>query len=121
MTAPPGDRGDVQPIGPPPPFDPELVPVVELFSSLRAPDAYRPDNIVEMRAPVPGVEPPSDEVLARGGASIVRQRMVPWPDGEPDISLLVCLPRHAVIPTAAIYHTHGGGRSSATTASAWSR
>ncbi|MBM2616211.1 alpha/beta hydrolase [Actinoplanes sp. LDG1-06] len=98
-----------QPVGPPPPFDPELAPVVEMLSSLRAPDAYRPDNIAEMRAPIPGVEAPTDEVLTRGGAYSVQQRTVPGPDGEPDISLLICLPKLAASPTAAIYHTHGGG------------
>ncbi|MFG1920656.1 hypothetical protein [Cryptosporangium sp. NPDC048952] len=45
----------VVPVGPPPPFDPELAPVVEMLGSVRAPDAYRPDNIAEMRASVPGV------------------------------------------------------------------
>ena len=50
------ERSSVQPVGPPPPFDPELAPVVEVLTSLRAPDAYRPDTIVEMREPVPGVE-----------------------------------------------------------------
>ncbi|WP_035858664.1 alpha/beta hydrolase [Cryptosporangium arvum] len=109
MTTHTTDRSFVQPIGPPPPFDPELAPVVEVLSSLRAPDAYRPDNIVEMRAPVPGVESPTDESLTRGGAYDVRQRMVPGPDGEPDISLLICLPQHTAAPTAAIYYAHGGG------------
>jgi acetyl esterase/lipase len=98
-----------QPVGPPPPFDSELAPVVELLSSLRAPDAYRPDNILEMRAPVPGLEAPTDEILTRGGAYSVQQQTVPGPDGAPDISLLICLPKIAASPTAAIYHIHGGG------------
>ncbi|GAA0281003.1 alpha/beta hydrolase [Cryptosporangium japonicum] len=99
----------VDPVGPPPPFDPELAPVVEMLGAVRAPDAYRADNIAEMRAPVPGVRAPTDEDLARGGAYGVQQRMVPGPDGEPDISLLMCLPKHAATPTAAIYYIHGGG------------
>ena len=94
---------------PAPPFDPELAPVVEMLVSLRAPDAYRPDNIVEMRQPVPGVEAPTDAKLSRDGTYSVDERTVPGPDGAPAISLLVCLPNGAPTPTAAIYHTHGGG------------
>ncbi|WP_205474811.1 alpha/beta hydrolase [Nocardioides sp. SYSU D00038] len=94
---------------PPPPFDPELAPVVEVLASLRAPDAYRPDNIAEMRQPVPGVEPPTDAVLSRDGTYRVEERAVPGPEGAPDISLLICLPNDAPAPTAAIYHVHGGG------------
>ncbi|WP_235190676.1 alpha/beta hydrolase [Amycolatopsis rifamycinica] len=80
-----------------------------MLTSLRPPDAYRPDNIVEMREPVPGVEAPTDEILSRGGAYSVQTRTVPGPTGQQDISLLICLPKHATTPTAAIYHIHGGG------------
>jgi hypothetical protein len=75
------ERSSAQPVGPPPPFDPELAPVVEVLAGLRAPGAYRPDNIVEMRAPVPGVEAASDEVLSRGGAYSVQERVVPGRTG----------------------------------------
>jgi acetyl esterase/lipase len=109
MTTHTTQPSDNQPVGPPPPFDSELAPVVELLSSLRAPDAYRPDNILEMRAPIPGVEAPTDEILTRGGTYSVQQQTVPGPDGAPDISLLICLPKLAANPTAAIYHIHGGG------------
>ncbi|GLY52174.1 alpha/beta hydrolase fold domain-containing protein [Lentzea sp. NBRC 102530] len=109
MTTQVTERSAAQPVGPPPPFDPELAPVLEVLSSLRPPDAYRPDNIVEMRKPVPGVEKPTDEVLSRGGAYSVRERVVPGPAGQPDVSLLICLPKHAETPTSAIYHVHGGG------------
>jgi hypothetical protein len=61
MTTQVTDRPSAQPVGPPPPFDPELAPIVEMLTSLRPPDAYRSDNIVEMRKPVPGVETPTDE------------------------------------------------------------
>ncbi|MEI5674364.1 MULTISPECIES: alpha/beta hydrolase [unclassified Nocardioides] len=105
MTA---EEPDVAPQTPPP-FDPDLAPVVEALASLRAPDAYRPDTIVEMREPVPGVEAPSDEMLSRDGAYDVAERTVPGPDGAPDISLLICLPKDASTPTPAIYHVHGGG------------
>ncbi|MEU5324445.1 alpha/beta hydrolase [Streptomyces sp. NPDC021056] len=109
MTTHITDRPSAQSVGPPPPFDPELAPVIEVLTSLRSPDAYRLDNIVEMRKPVPGVETPTDEVLSRGGTYSVEERAVPGPDGEPDISLLICLPKQAATPTPAIYHIHGGG------------
>ncbi|OLR90689.1 alpha/beta hydrolase [Actinokineospora bangkokensis] len=109
MTTHVTDRSGTGPVGPPPPFDPELAPVLEVLTGLRPPDAYRPDNIAEMRAPVPGVQTPTDEVLSRGGAYSVREQVVPGPEGQPDISLLICLPRHAAAPTAAIYFAHGGG------------
>lgn len=109
MTTQVTGRSSAQPVGPPPPFDPELAPVIEILTSLRSPDAYRSDNIIEMRKPVPGVETPTDEVLSRGGAYSVEERTVPGPDGEPDISLLICLPTHAATPTPTIYHIHGGG------------
>ena len=108
MSSQVADAASTRPVGPPPPFDSELAPVVEMLVSLRPPDAYRRDNIIEMRQPVPGVETPTDEILSRGGAYRVEERTVPGPDGAPDISLR-CLPRDASTPTAAIYHTHGGG------------
>lgn len=109
MSSQVADAASTRPVGPPPPFDSELAPVVEMLVSLRPPDAYRRDNIIEMRQPVPSVETPTDEILSRGGAYRVEERTVPGPDGAPDISLLSCLPRDASTPTAAIYHTHGGG------------
>jgi len=103
------ERSPAQPVGPPPPFDPELAPVAELLAGLRAPDAYRPDTIVALRAPVPGVEAPTDEALSRGGTYGVQERVVPGPAGQPDISLLICLPEGAATPAPALYFVHGGG------------
>ena len=54
MTTEVTDATATQPGAQPPPFDRELAPVVVVSVSLRAPDAYRPDNITEMRQPVPG-------------------------------------------------------------------
>ena len=76
---------------------------------MRSADAYRSDNIVEMRAPVPGVEPTTDEMLSLNGTYGIEVRMVPGPDGDPDISLVICRPKDATSATPAIYHTHGGG------------
>ncbi|MFD7022044.1 alpha/beta hydrolase [Promicromonospora sukumoe] len=109
MSTPITDRSSTRPVGPPPPFDPELAPVIEILTGLRPPDAYRPDNIAAMRKPVPGVQAPTDEDLTRGGTYSVQERVVPGPEGQPDISLLICLPQHATAPTPVIYYIHGGG------------
>jgi hypothetical protein len=37
-------------VSPPPPFDSELVPVVEMLVSLRRPDAYRPRGMAALAA-----------------------------------------------------------------------
>jgi hypothetical protein len=37
MTTQVTDRSSAQPVGPPPPFDPELAPVVEMLNGLRPP------------------------------------------------------------------------------------
>jgi acetyl esterase/lipase len=52
---------------------------------------------------------PTDEELRRGGAFEVTERLVPGPAGAPDVSLLICRPASAAMPTAAIYYVHGGG------------
>jgi acetyl esterase/lipase len=109
MTTHVTEPSPLPPVGPPPPFDPELAPVVDVLTSTRPPDAYRPDTIVEMRRPVPGVPTPTDDALSRDGAYRVQERTVPGPGGEPDVALLVCLPRHAPTPVPAVYFIHGGG------------
>jgi hypothetical protein len=107
MTSSITDGSIVQEIGAPPPFDPELVPIAEMLAGIRPPDAYRLDTIEQMRAPVPGVEAPTDEVLTRGGTYRVEERIVPGPDGHPDISLLICLP----IQVSAVRLWQAGARA----------
>lgn len=95
------------PVGPPPPFDPELVPALRIINELIP--AVGPDTLQTMRAGIPGMEPVDNETLARDGAFLVEERTVPGPQGVPDIALLICRPAAATFPTPAIYHTHGGG------------
>jgi len=95
------------PVGPPPPFDPELAPALRIIKELMPP--VNADTLPVMRAGVPGMEPADNRTLARGGEFLVEERVVPGPAGAPDISLLICRPASASIPTPAIYHTHGGG------------
>jgi acetyl esterase/lipase len=89
-----------------PPFDPELVPALE-SAHREAPVTLTPSNLEECRrAELEGT--PSLEVLAQGGAEIL-ERLVPGPDGAPDVSLLIIRPPgdRGLLP--GLFHTHGGG------------
>ncbi|QWB21594.1 MULTISPECIES: alpha/beta hydrolase [Streptomyces] len=93
----------------PPPFDPELAGALELIKDMISP-GLTPDQIAEVRQG-PGIELLAELDLTMGGTFVVEDRQVPGPQGEPDISLLICRP---ALPAAAgarpvIYHVHGGG------------
>ncbi|MEU7001488.1 alpha/beta hydrolase [Nonomuraea sp. NPDC046570] len=90
-------------VGPPPPFDPELAAALAV---LGLPSAFTADMIPALRQGIPGMVPPTDEELSRGGAFEVEERTVPGPSG---VSLLICRPSGVTTPLGAIYHTHGGG------------
>jgi acetyl esterase/lipase len=107
LTSPPSDAR-AENVGPPPPFDPELAAgLAPLAEFLAVPMTAETIPVLrQSNAALPAV---TDDELSRGGAFIVEERLVPGPAGAPDISLLICLPRGAIRPTAALYHTHGGG------------
>jgi acetyl esterase/lipase len=91
---------------PHPPFDPELVPALER-AHREAPVTLTPSNLEECRrAELEGT--PSLVVLAQRGAEIL-ERLVPGPDGAPDVSLLIIRPPgdRGLLP--GLFHTHGGG------------
>ena len=67
------------------------------------------DLIPALRQPNPLLPPPSDDDLRRGGAFEVTERLVPGPEGAPEVSLLICRPTGVTTPVAAVYHIHGGG------------
>jgi len=96
------------PVGPPPPFDPELAVALEVISE-NFPKEFTPDLIPLMRQPNPAFANPTDDDLRRDGAFDVTERLVPGPAGAPEVSLLICLPTGVSAPTAAFYHIHGGG------------
>lgn len=93
----------------PPPFDPELAAALELIKDMISP-GLTPDEIAEVRQG-PGIQMLADLDLTMGGAFEVEDRQVPGPEGEPDISLLICRPATAQSagPRPVIYHVHGGG------------
>ncbi|MCX4910847.1 alpha/beta hydrolase [Streptomyces sp. NBC_00878] len=98
---------DAAPIGPPPPFDPELDAALASLIQV-VPPSIRPDMIPAMRAFMlsSGV---SDDELRRGGAIEFKEYRIPGPAGAPDVSLLVCRPAGESRPLPAVYFTHGGG------------
>ncbi|MFJ3617403.1 alpha/beta hydrolase [Streptomyces iakyrus] len=93
----------------PPPFDPELAAALELIKDMISPGLTL-DEIAEVRQG-PGIQMLADLDLTMGGAFEVEDRQVPGPQGEPDISLLICRPAAAESagPRPVIYHVHGGG------------
>jgi acetyl esterase/lipase len=73
------------------------------------PREFTADLIPALRQPNPLLPPPSDDDLRRGGAFEVTERLVPGPEGAPEVSLLICRPTGVTTPVAAIYYIHGGG------------
>jgi acetyl esterase/lipase len=96
------------PVGPPPPFDPELAAALAYFGET-LPPAITLDMIPTLRQAGIGIAAPTNEELRRDGAFEVTEHSVPGPAGAPDVSLLICRPTAAQALTAAVYHTHGGG------------
>lgn len=68
------------------------------------------DEIVEVRQG-PGIQLLAELDLTMSGTFEVEDRRVPGPEGEPDISLLICRPAapETAGPRPVIYHVHGGG------------
>ena len=111
MTAIPDTEGaQAAQAGPPPPFDPELRP---LLDAMAAAQAQAPPLTLERIAAVRSAPSPfpvlTDDDLRRDGAFAVTTRLVPGPAGAPDVSLLICRPAAAQTPPACLYFIHGGG------------
>lgn len=97
-------------IGPPPPFDPELAPALAAHGGAVATEKFTLDMIPKLRAGLAlATPPPTDEELRCDGAFEVSTRLVPGPEGAPDVPLLICRPVGAHGPVPAVYHMHGGG------------
>lgn len=91
-----------------PPFDPELVPVLEAVREALPPFSAETLPLMRQQSAdgMPGMEPVD---LTAGGAVSVEERQVPGPESAPDITLLILSPAVDGPPRPAIYHTHGGG------------
>ncbi|MEW2164918.1 alpha/beta hydrolase [Streptomyces sp. NPDC007084] len=107
MTAIPSAEDQRVPVGPPPPFDPELAAALEVIGE-HLPPALLPEMIPALRDGLVVVEGAALDLTA-GGAFVVEERTVPGPEGAPDVSLLICRPAGTGHAVPVIYHTHGGG------------
>ncbi|GAB3487106.1 hypothetical protein GCM10027440_32500 [Nocardiopsis coralliicola] len=89
-----------------PPFDAELVPVLE--AALKNYARFTPESlhIIRQSPKAFGMAEPD---LTAGGSVTLEERQVPGPAGEPDVTVLILRPRNAAAPLPGIYHTHGGG------------
>lgn len=92
-------------IGPPPPFDAELLPALAALTAAPEPD-YTLASIPVIRQAPP---PPTDDDLRRGGVFDVHTLHVPRPAGTPDVPLLICRPAGVSAPVGCLYFMHGGG------------
>ncbi len=109
MTAIPATAGpEAAPVGPPPPFDAELRPALDLTAAAGRP-AFTLENIPLIRQAPPPYPVPTDEDLLRGGAFAVRTERVPGPAGAPGVPLLICRPADVSAPVGCLYFIHGGG------------
>jgi acetyl esterase/lipase len=96
-------------VGPPPPFDAELVPVLDAMAATPGPE-FTLENIALIRAARSAVARPlTDEDLRRGGTFAVTSRLVPGLAGAPDVPLLICRPASVTAPAGCLYYIHGGG------------
>ncbi|MGW0578479.1 alpha/beta hydrolase [Streptomyces sp. NPDC002920] len=93
----------------PPPFDPELAATLELIKEMIQPGMSLEDIDVVRKGP--GIALLAELDLTVGGAFEVEDRTVPGPQGQPDISLLICRPTSPAPdrPRPVVYHVHGGG------------
>jgi acetyl esterase/lipase len=82
--------------------DPELRPIVEQLPQREMSD----ENLAELRERQWVFSPLSDEIIA---SSTMESRIVPGPEGEPDVQVLIYMPRSATGPLGCIFHIHGGG------------
>jgi acetyl esterase/lipase len=94
-------------VGPPPPFDPELLPALAAMTAAGRVELTL-ETIPAMRQ-APTFPPPTDEELRRDGAFEVSTRLVPGPTGAPDVELLICRPAGLRTAIGCLYYMHGGG------------
>ncbi|KOG12130.1 MULTISPECIES: alpha/beta hydrolase [Streptomyces] len=98
---------DTSRIGPPPPFDAELVPALESLAQVMPP-AILPEMLPGLRDFMASGAATDDDIR-RGGAVEFEELRVPGPTGAPDISLLICRRTGSMESRPAVYFTHGGG------------
>ncbi|MFD3841242.1 alpha/beta hydrolase [Streptomyces sp. NPDC058642] len=93
----------------PPPFDPELAGALELIKEVISPGMTLED--IEQIRQGPGIQMLAELDLTLDGFFKAEDRVVPGPEGAPEISLLICRPTvpSPAGPRPVVYHVHGGG------------
>lgn len=105
MTAAPAATGSVVPV----PYDPELVEGLAAFLDLVEIIPLRADTILANRAHFATIIPPL-EVQAAGRPVTWEDRLIPGPDGAPDLEVTIVRPSTASAdPAPAVLSIHGGG------------
>lgn len=94
-------------VGPPPPFDSELVAPLSAIRQQLSPTMTGAD-IPAVRAAMAAMDM-SDEELTGDGAFDVRVVTASGPGGGPEVRLHVWRPTAVTEPVGAIFYTHGGG------------
>lgn len=94
----------------PVPLDPECAKAFGLALETLIP-AMSIEMIPMVRELIAKNEPPeSDEaIIGVNNDFRVEERIVPGPQGAPDIAIVICIPTRATGPVPVIYVTHGGG------------
>ncbi|NUP66197.1 MAG: alpha/beta hydrolase fold domain-containing protein, partial [Nonomuraea sp.] len=92
----------------PVPFDPALSAVLDGMPKLDGPPPS-PETIPLMRAA--GAAMPAPSVAEAIGTREIdaEERVIPGPEGAPDLEITVLRPRHATRPVPGLYNIHGGG------------
>lgn len=91
-----------------PPFDPELVPVEQALRSVMPP--ITAETLAAARGQVLlGMDGAEEIDLTAGGKVLVEERIVPGPEGAPDLTLLILSPAAEGGPRGCLYNIHGGG------------
>jgi acetyl esterase/lipase len=109
-SAEPGEPAESRAVlvGPPPPFDAELLPAITAMAQAEGPP-FTLEMIQAIREAPPLTPVPTVEDFRRDGAFEVTERLVPGPAGAPDVSLLICRPTGVTAPVPCLYFIHGGG------------
>ncbi|MBW4718477.1 alpha/beta hydrolase [Saccharothrix obliqua] len=93
----------------PVPYDPELEPGLAAFLDLVERIPLRADTILANRAHFATIIPPVEQIVGDRPV-LVEDRVVPGPEGAPDVVLTVVRPKDGVPAGApAFYNIHGGG------------
>jgi acetyl esterase/lipase len=90
-----------------PPLDPEIAAALAALP----PEACKPLYAEDIPAHREGMAltQPDDEVLRRGGAVDLEERLIPGPEGAPELSVLILRPARGSGPWPGVYFVHGGG------------